>query len=125
MDLLLAYDLSPTTSRTGRIWRLGLLGYDCNPASAMCRPTAQYPASRRHAPPSVDGTCIAVLFDTGRPRCTSRLATAYASLGGFTGLPTLPSATLATHAWLCMSAQVAQRGGWHDQFARSAACYQP
>lgn len=114
---------SPTTSLTGRTWRLDLLGYDCDPAGAACRPVVQYPTRARHAPPPVDGRCIAVLYDSGRQRCTNRLAAAYGSHADWAGLPGLPSAALAGHAWLCVSAQLAQRDRWHDQFARSAACY--
>src|SRR5690348_9030259 len=110
---------SPTTSLAGDTWRLNLFGYDCNPARPGCRPTAQYPATARHTPPPVDGKCIAVLYDAGRRQCAARLATAYGTHGDWTGLPALPSATLAAHAWLCVSAQLLHRHGWHDQFPRA------
>ena len=114
---------SPATQLPGRTWRLNLLGYNCDPASPTCRPAAQYPARARHTPPLVNGTCTAVFYEAGQAKCTSRLASAYASDGVFAGLPTTRSTTLAAHGWICMSAQVAQRGGWRDQFAHSAACY--
>jgi hypothetical protein len=113
---------SPATALAGRTWRLDLLRYGCDPGGTACRPAAQYPAAARRSPPPVDGSCIAVLYDSGRRQCTSRLAQAMATHGDWAKLPTLPSTTFAAHGWLCVSAQVARPDGWHDQFARSAAC---
>lgn len=115
---------SPAQSLAGDAWRLDLVRYNCDPSpSSACRPAAQYPARARHEPPPANSSCVAVLYDNGQRRCTTRLAEALGSLGDWAGLPTLPSATLATHTWLCVSAQVAQHGGWQNQFVRSAACY--
>lgn len=115
---------SPTTSLKGKTWRLSLVRYDCDPvAGATCRPMAQYPGPARHTPPPVQGTCVAVLYDTGRRQCTTRLAAQYGSHADWAGLPRLPSTTLGSHAWLCMSAELAHGPRWQDQFARAAACY--
>jgi len=114
---------SPATSLRGRTWRLDLLGYDCDPATAACQPAVQYPARARQVPPPVDGHCIAVIYDGGHQRCTNRLAAAYGSHADWAGLPGLPSAALAGHAWLCVAAQLARSDGWHDAFPHSAACY--
>lgn len=114
---------SPAASLAGRTWRLDLLRYDCDPVSrTACRPTAEYPARERRSPPPVDGRCIAVLYDSGRRHCTTRLAQAMASFGDWSGLPRLPSKTFAAHGWLCVSAQVARNGTWHNEFPPSAAC---
>jgi hypothetical protein len=115
---------SPAVSLTGRTWRLDLVRYNCDPATRRtCRPAAQYPSATRHVPPPVDGSCIAVLYDSGRPNCTTRLAEEMATHDDWAGLPRLPSTALGAHTWLCVSAQLARGDGWHDEFGRSAACY--
>lgn len=114
---------SPAHSLTGRTWRLDLVRYDCDPGNgSTCRPAAHYPGPSRSAPPPVDGSCIAVLYDTGSKRCTNRLAQAMASFGDWAGLDHLPLRLTGT-SWLCVTAQLRYGRAWQNEFPPAADCY--